>query len=398
MKVMQINSVYKYGSTGKIVFDIGDYLGKAGIESIICYGRGQKTTDPNVHKVSSEIESKIHSAMSRMTGIDFGYSTLATKRLIGLIIREKPDVVHLHCLNAHFVNVFKLLNFLKTSGIRTILTLHAEIMHTAGCEHAMQCDKWMTGCHKCIKIKGAVSHLFRDDAKKCSELMKFAFSGFHNLTVVGASEWITERAKQSYIFRGCNCEYTFIHNGIDTDTFFRRDSNQIRSTLVIDDQKKVILHVTPDFRYPIKGGKYLLELAKIMPNCLFIVVGIKIMDVTLPNNIIPIAFTKDKSELAEYYSLADCMACTSLRENYPTVCVEAVSCGCKVVAFDSGGIKEAIPEQMGQCVECYDLNKMKTAITHWMNRPVDLDFVEQIRHNNTVKHMFEQYLNLYMRK
>lgn len=396
MKIMQINCVYRYGSTGKIVFDINNYLNNCGIESVVCYGRGKKEKETNVYKVSSELEAKVHSAISRITGIDFGYSTLATKRLIKYIKNEKPDVIHLHCLNGHFVNVYKLLEFLKTSKIRTVLTLHAEIMHTAGCEHAMSCNKWITGCFKCHKIRGAVTHLFRDDAQKCSNLMASAFSGFENLVVVGASEWITERAKRSYIFSRTKCEYLVIHNGIDTETFFKRDSSKLRKILGIDDKKKILLHVTPNFNYPIKGGKYLLELAQMMPDYKFIVVGFKENNtMMLPENVIPIFFTKDKEELANYYSLADCMICTSLCENYPTVCVEAVSCGCKVVAFDSGGIKETIPNKMGQCVECYDLNKMKDAAVFWANQPVDTDFVEIMRNYNTINRMCEQYLSVY---
>ena len=42
MKILQINCVYKNGSTGKIVADIHTELKNAGHHSAVCYGNGQK--------------------------------------------------------------------------------------------------------------------------------------------------------------------------------------------------------------------------------------------------------------------------------------------------------------------------------------------------------------------
>ena len=178
MKVLQINCVYNFGSTGKIVYDIHTALKNKGIESVVCYGRGANVDEPNVYKVSTELGGKVHSVFSRLFGVDFGFSPLATAKTIRIIKKEQPDVVHLHCLNGHFINVYKLVEFLKKSGIKTVLTLHAEIMHTAGCEHAMDCEKWKTECSECPKIRGHISRFFRDDAKYCFNKMKKAFKKY----------------------------------------------------------------------------------------------------------------------------------------------------------------------------------------------------------------------------
>ena len=58
MKIMQINCVYKTGSTGKIVYDIHKSLQKQGIDSVVCYGRGEKIKEDRVYKTSSEILAK----------------------------------------------------------------------------------------------------------------------------------------------------------------------------------------------------------------------------------------------------------------------------------------------------------------------------------------------------
>ena len=69
MKVIQINCVYKQGSTGKIVYDIHNTLLKNGIASIVLYGREKKPAEPNVYKISTEIEAKIHAVFSKLFGV-----------------------------------------------------------------------------------------------------------------------------------------------------------------------------------------------------------------------------------------------------------------------------------------------------------------------------------------
>ncbi|RAV77211.1 glycosyltransferase, partial [Aerococcus loyolae] len=53
MRILQINSVYKFGSTGRIVHNIHKYLLEKGHESYVIYGRGKKYKDKNVFKIGS---------------------------------------------------------------------------------------------------------------------------------------------------------------------------------------------------------------------------------------------------------------------------------------------------------------------------------------------------------
>lgn len=393
MKVLQINCVYKRGSTGKIVYDLHNNLLNEGHESVVLYGRGKRIQEPNVYKVSTELEGKIHSVFSRALGVDSGFSPIATANTFRIIKKEKPDVVHLHCLNGHFVNVYRLVKFLKRNHIKTVLTLHAEIMHTAGCEHAMDCEKWMTECYACPKIEGFLSKFFRDDARHCYRLMRDAFEGFENLTVVGVSDWITERAKKSPIF--ADAKFTTVHNGINTDIFQPRDFTSLKEKLNIPEGKKIILHVTPNFEHPIKGGKYVLELAKMMPEYQFIIVGFNGVKDVLPTNVLPVAHTQDQIELAQYYSMADCCVITSLRETFPTVCLEAAACGTPMVGFTSGGIAESIPSKTGETVTPYSVKEMRDAILKWANQTVEDEHLSEIRLELCESYMLYKHLNLY---
>ncbi len=393
MKVLQINCVYKKGSTGKIVLDLHNSLLSGGHESIVLYGRGKRIREENVYKVSTELEGRIHSVLSKAFGVDFGFSPIATANSIRIIKKEKPDVVHLHCLNGHFVNVYRLVKFLKKNKIKTVLTLHAEIMHTAGCEHAMDCEKWMSECCDCWKIKGFISKYFRDDARHCYRLMKKAFAGFENLTVVGVSHWITERAKQSPIFK--DAKFATVHNGINTDVFQPREYTELKRKLGIDDERKIILHVTPNFNHAIKGGKYVLELAKMMPEYQFIIVGFNGDKNLLPPNIMPIAHTQDQIELAQYYSMADCCVITSLRETFSMVCVEANACGSPMVAFHVGGIPEAISKDMGETVQPFDIELLKKAAKKWSDTQITDSTTQTVIDKNSKNVMFCKHLCVY---
>ena len=88
MKILQVNCVFRTGSTGKIMDDIHKSLKKNGIESIICYGRGEKIVEHDIYKTSSEIEAKLNNFRSRLGGLQYGGSFIATRRLIKIIKRE----------------------------------------------------------------------------------------------------------------------------------------------------------------------------------------------------------------------------------------------------------------------------------------------------------------------
>ena len=393
MKVLQINCVYKLGSTGKIMYDIHKCLLDNGHDSVVVYGRGAKVNEVGVYKSSTEFEGKMHSVFSRLFGVDFGYSPVATANLISIINKEKPDIVHLQCMNGHFVNIYRLLGFLKAKKIRTVLSLHAELMHTAGCAHAYDCEKWKTECYDCPQIKGHISKYFRDDAKHCFKLMKNAYSNFDNLMVVGVSQWVTNRAKQSALFD--KAEFKAITNGIETDIFRPRDVSGLRKKLNIPEDKKILLHISPNITEQLKGISRVIELANRMKDYQFIVVGNNSHKVSFPENVIVFPHTYNQDELAQYYSLADCFLMTSSRETCPTVCIEAVTCGCSVVGFNVGGVPETIPEGMGQVVEPFDMDAYEKAVRKWADIKASEEYINKLRVDWSREEMTRKYIEVY---
>ena len=222
MKILQVNCVYKKGSTGKIVADVHNALLAKGVDSVVCYGRGEKCKEPNVIKTCGELYSDVNHFLTYISGVMYGGCQLSTNQLISVIKKEKPDIVHLHCINGYFVNIYRIVSWLKKNRIRTVLTLHAEFMYTANCGHAFECEKWKTGCGNCPRYKQETKSLFFDCTHISWKKMQKAFQNFDkDLIVTSVSPWLMGRAKQSPILG--DKTHTVVLNGLDTDVFHYTD-------------------------------------------------------------------------------------------------------------------------------------------------------------------------------
>lgn len=403
MKVLQINCVYNKGSTGKIMCDIHAFLQQQGHTSVICYGRGEKTNDSNVYKTCGELYSKINNFLARFTGIMYGGCYFSTHKLITVIKKEKPDLVHLHCMNGYFVNIYKLLHWLKNNHIRTVLTLHAEFMYTGGCNHSLDCNQWCTetGCghsQKCPQLHSTVKSYFFDSSRIMWKKMKQAFAGFENLTVVSVSPWLAERAKRSPIL--ANKNHTVILNGVDTTTFKVYDTNDLKTQLGLDG-KKIVFHATPNFNNDpnhIKGGYYILKIAERMQstNVHFVIAGNYPANLNVPPNVTLLGNISDQQRLAQLYSMADVTILASQKETFSMIVAESLCCGTPVVGFKAGAPEQITIPEYSEFVDYGDIVALQAALSRFLNTPFDKKAIENFANNKYSRdRMNTEYLNIY---
>lgn len=391
MKILQVNCVYKTGSTGKIMYDIHTELLKNGHESVICYGRGVKTQDKGVYKTCGELYSKFNNLLTRFTGVMYGGCLFSTNKLISIIKKEKPDIVHLHCINGYFVNIYRLVSWLKTNKIKMVLTLHAEFMHTANCGHAFDCEKWKTGCGNCPRLKAETKSLFLDGTARSFEKMKKAFDGFNdNLIITSVSPWLMERAKQSPILADKN--HTVVFNGLDEAVFNPCKEKNI-------DKRKSVLFVTPAFSLDInhpKGGYYVVELARRMPEVDFVIIGSREQYNSLPENVINVGRVENQQKLAEYYSTADVTLITSRRETFSMVLAESLCCGTPVVGFEAGGPETIAISEYCNFAEYGDLDTLEALLEKVLNQTYNSSLISETAIKKYKKEkMTAEYLNIY---
>lgn len=349
MKVLQVNCVYRKGSTGKITADIHEELLRQGVESVVCYGRGDTVDEPHVYKTCGELYSKANNALSWLTGIMYGGCGLSTRRLISVIEKEQPDIVHLQCINGYFVNIYELITWLKEHHIKTVVTLHADFMYTANCGVALDCEKWLTGCGHCPRLRQETGSLLRDGTAESWRRMKRAFEGFErDCIVTSVSPWLMERAKRSPILE--KFRHRAVLNGLDTEVFHPYDTAELRKQNGLTDEK-VIFHATAHFSAApghFKGGWAILELAKRLPMVRFFVAGSHDEGMAVPENVTLLGRLGDQKLLAQYYSLADVTLVTSKRETFSMIVAESLCCGTPVAGFLAGGPEAiALPDHSG---------------------------------------------------
>lgn len=396
MKVMQINCFYPGGSTGKIVADIHNWLKENGHESRIIYGL-EYSSDPDAMKAAPEVIRKIQSLRARITGYAYGGCLIGTASILCKIKAFQPDVVHLHCVNAFMVNVYRLLDYLKKNDIPTVFTIHAEFPYTAGCSHAVECTKWLTGCRHCEKIGNErPASWFFDRSNREWKLMQRAYRGFDKLVLCTVSDWLRDRAIQSPFYH--DKRVVTVLNGLNTNVFKFKDTQELRNRLELKPQTKIILHVTPSFSNRIKGGKHVLEMANRMTgeDVVFLVVGAKNLSIEVPSNVRLIAHTKDQDELATYYSMADVCLLTSLRETFSMVCAESLCCGTPVVGFKAGAPETISIPEYSEFVEQGDDDALEEALRRWLYQRHEASMIsEEAKNKYACTIMAEKYYSIY---
>ena len=399
MKILQVNCVYGNGSTGKIVRDIHHGLLNSGFESVVCYGRGIKSEEAHTVKTCSELTGKLNNLWSRVTGLMYGGCYLPTRRLLRIIEAEKPDLVHLHCINGYFVNIYRLVQWLKERQIKTVLTLHAEFMHTANCGHALDCEKWRTGCGNCPRLRQETRSWVLDNTALSHQKMKAAFDGFNqNLHVVSVSPWLVERAQQSPILAGK--QHSVIFNGIDTSVFSACDTADLREKYGLQDEK-IIFHATADFTddpQNIKGGYYLLRLAERMAkdNVKIFVAGQHPKDLQVPDNVILLGKIMDQKLLAKYYAMADLTVLTSRKETFSMVTAESLCCGTAVAGFEAGAPEKIALGEYSMFSSWSDVDALEKNVRLMLERSADRkQIAKKAAEKYSKQTMSANYMKLY---
>lgn len=356
MKILQLNTVYlNGGSTGRIVYDLQKIHERNGIDSYVAYG--YKTSNnivDNTMCLQGWWRRKWNILKTRLFASHGFYNVTETKRLIKYMDEVKPDIIHLHNIHNHYVNVEMLFVYIKKLKIPVVWTLHDCWPFTGWCAYFdyVHCNKWATGCHHCPSKKDYPFTWFFDKSESNYQKKKEVFSGVKNLTLVTPSRWLADLTRESFLR-----EYPVmvINNGTDTEVF-RPMNTDLKERLGITG-KKMILAIAAKLAKR-KGADYLLQIpSKLNDDEVLVMLGLTDEQVqSLPKEkCIGITYTNSVQELSEYYSAADVFINPTLEDNFPTTNIESLACGTPIVTFKTGGSIEVIDENTGYVVEQGDL-------------------------------------------
>lgn len=429
MKILQINSHYNQGGAARIVACIHRQLLADGEDSYVAFGRGKKPepakadiedkverkafstsevksykediADKNVFKFGKSPEIYLSALISRAAGINGWSNRLATKRLIMLIDRIGPDLIHMHALHGYYLNLPLLFAYINKRNIPCVWTFHDCHAFVGNCGYFFECNKWKTGCSSCPDIRRYPKSQWLDFTGWMWKQKKQMFTAGSKKVIVTPSEWLTGEAKKSF-FGKYKC--ITIRNGIDgKNTFYPRDKVKCREKYGFGAAEKLILGIAAGYDDERKGAKYIIQLAKnLEKEAKVILVGWneknnKMLEGT--SNIITRPNTPDTQTLAEYYSCADVFVLPSLAENYATVSLESMACGTPVVGFDAGGIPEQLEDGRGIAVPVGNQEEFDKGVRKALGEDSGLlrgeALAARIRQENSTEKMTWEYLQVY---
>jgi len=395
IRLLQIN-LGNYGSTGSIMFNIGNLVEQHGGESFYAYPSSRTNRINRIKEVrnsiiiGTRIERYLHILLNLYTGFNGCFSIFGTLRFLRKIDRVKPTIIHLHNLHNCYINLPLLFLYLKKHKIPVIWTLHDCWSFTGQCPHfsAIGCEKWKTGCYKCPQYMNYPKSKV-DQTKLMYKMKKKWFTGIANCTLVTPSEWLAGCVKESFLK-----EYLVkvIQNGIDLD-IFRPVESSFREKYSIQN-KYIVLGVS--FGWSLrKGLDILIDLCQILPEDFQIVlVGISEEDrKILPKNCIALGLTSNAHELAEIYSSVDIFLNPSKEETMGLVTVEALACGTPVIVSNLTAVPEVVSPVCGIVVEDYSSNAFASVL---LKKPKfsKEDCIERARQFEKKK-KYREYLDLY---
>ena len=357
-RVMLVNTVVGTGSVGRLVEGLYNTLTENGYECMVAYGRDTHPEGMNAYRIGQDLDVYIHGALSRLTDRHGFYSKRATVEFIRVIEDFAPDIIHLHNVHGYYLNIRVLFEYLKTTDIRIIWTLHDCWSFTGHCSHFeyIGCMKWVSGCYSCEQLSEYPKSVGKDNSARNYEEKKGLFTGFENMTLVTPSQWLKSRVEQSYMG---GYHTVVVPTGIDTSVFHpiaekRSDDNlvfRLRNSLNLRN-KNVLLGVANPWRER-KGLMQFVNLSKLInERCVIVLVGLDDEQLSaLPESIIGIGHTDSTQELAALYSMADIYVNLTLEDTFPTTNIEALACGTPVITYRSGGSAESIDDTCGIAVE-----------------------------------------------
>ena len=377
-KLLQINPVLRTStSTGRIMKEIGELAMANGWESYVAYSKGRDGL-PGSTSIPVPVGNKAsvawHGLQTRILDRHGLGSVLATKRFIEDIRRIRPDIIHIHNIHGYFLNYRILFDFLSHSGIQVIWTVHDCWLYTGHCYHYMYagCDRWKTGCGHCPQRGKFPRSLLADRSALNFRDKRDAFCSMpeDRLTIVPVSDWMRSEMSESFLK---DYRFQVIHNGIDTDVFSPQPAleSEVRRCYGLGD-RHVILGIASIWSEE-KGLNDFVEMAaRLDSDEVIVLVGMdrKQLDdvlsrcgrIILGDRMVAVKRTADVHQLAGLYSTADVLVNPTWQDNYPTVNLEAISCGTPVVTYRTGGSIEAVAGDTGFVVEQGDIEGLVDAV------------------------------------
>lgn len=412
MKILIINTSEKSGGAAVAANRLMKALQKADV-SVKMLVRDKQTNPQDVVSVNDSSGKRLVNRFRFLweRGIIFLANRLSRKNLFqvsiantGIPIEEHPlvkeaDIIHLHWINQGFLSLDDM-NALIRTGKPIVWTLHDLWPATGICHYPSSCERYELQCYRCPK---QVVHPLWDLAKEVfNKKKKLDLQAVH---FVGCSEWITHKARLSYLLK--NAGFHSIPNPIDTNVFHPVDRNEARMRLHLPLDKYLLFFAAARLSDNRKGANYLIEACRLLTDkygerieILLMGKGSKELTEVVPFPINELGYISDDAQIVDAYSSSDLFVIPSLEDNLPNTIMESMACGTPCVGFDTGGIPEMIDHKINGYVAKYKNAKnladgIDWVLSHGDHSSLSRLCTEKVFQNYKEEVIADRYISLY---
>ena len=353
-KILFVNTVCGFGSTGRIVADLSK---SEEYEALVCFGRKKDYAGVNSFKMTNLFENALYFFDEFLFNNSLKGPKLPTKRLIKKIKEFNPDIIHLHNLHGYYLNFELLFKFLKEYNKPVIWTLHDCWAYTGYCCYYdyIKCDGFLSGCKNCHHDFSYPFSLFKQKTFKNYLRKKELINDINDLTIITPSNWLKNEAKKGFLK---DKNIVAINNGIDLNDF--------KPTYKKNEKFSVVF--VANIWTKQKGVNEIEKIVKRIDENIDVTIVGKIK----PSNYIKtrcklIKRTNNKKELADIYSKSNLFINPTLQEVFGLVNAEALACGTPIITYNTGGSPESINDKTGTIISKNGYGSMAEEINDQYN-------------------------------
>ena len=200
----------------------------------------------------------------------------------------------------------------------------------------------MTGCNSACPTAGEYPALPPVQIEAAFHRKLEVISKPRRIVLMANSEWTRQEAEKSAI--GSRTVVQKLKYAFPTQIFEPRDKDVCREILGLPRDKFIVLFASVNVAEERKGLRHLFEalnrlnISDLLPVC----IGHAHDKSALYPGTITMGYVEDPWRAALIYSAADIFVGPSLQEAFGQVFIEAAACGTPAVAYNTGGVAEAI--------------------------------------------------------
>jgi glycosyltransferase involved in cell wall biosynthesis len=342
--ILHFSTADNEGGSGRAAYRVHSGLRELGHRSRMLV-RLKVTRDPDVDTVYGgrigKLSDRLAEEVTRRVGLQYQVVP-SSRRVQRHPWLSEADIIQLYNIHGGYFSP-RMLPMLSRSA-PVVWRLSDMWPITGHCAYAGSCERWLKGCGECPDLASyppigldLSAWLWRQKRKLYRR---------SDITIVAPSSWTESLARQSPLLSGV--EVRRIPNGIDTSVFRPRPQAMARAFLNLDPSVKTILFAAQELDdNPRKGGPFLIEAIRRLPDIaktelLLVGVGGETWEKAVPVPVRRLGYVTDDRLMSAIYCSADLVVAPSVVENLPNTVLEAMACGVPAVAFDTGGMADAV--------------------------------------------------------